>query len=159
LEAIRTGFYIFPFFQTHLSLFSHYDLQLMMLGEQHMTADDITRILNFVEFPAGSKVSQYLEAVLNEMTSEELRIFFHYATNEVAIPVGGLDNPRPSASYDPHKITIQYMPGWTDSRIPVSHVCWYRLDFPNYSNQELLAEKLRAALSNHQLSGGYFDIS
>jgi len=158
LQKIREGFFQIPIFEKHLKLFTHFDLTLLMLGEQHLQASDIKNTLVAdSDLPNAAQMIGFFNEVLDRFTVEELRLFLHFITTEVAIPVGGLRNPSTRTYYAVDKITIYPVYGSVDT-FPISHTCWYRLDVPDYPTADMLYDKLIAALKNHQMSAGAFFI-
>jgi hypothetical protein len=77
-------------------------------------------------------------------------IFPHrFVTEQDIIPASGLMNPN---MFCPHrdKITIECMTliSLPPTALPVAHVCFYKLDLPDYDDYETLETKLLLAICN-----------
>lgn len=151
LSAIRKGFYRLEELSTHLRMFTPYDLKLAIFGEQYLSCDGMIAILEFEGFSPAFEVD--FVDVIRELTTEELRLFLHFVTNNVSIPVGGLRNPN--VHYSSRKLKIQKVSGRS---MPVAHTCFFRMDCPQYENKEMIASALKMALYNHRQTAGSFDI-
>jgi hypothetical protein len=154
LLALRKGFLYNDVLSAHLKMFSDYDLQLLLLGNTNLRAADLKAVLDF-DSGLGALIPQWTYEVLDEMDEEYLRLFLHFATTEVCIPVGGLNNPG-SQHYNADKITITK--SYELGIVPISHTCFYQIEFSLYESKEELKEKLMMALTNHKYTAGSFDI-
>ena len=153
LKAIRDGLLSVISIEKQLNLFTHFDLELLMLGEQRITPADIISSLVFEGCPIG--LEDNLKTVINRFVTEELRLFLHFITNEVSIPVGGLCNPSQSLGYPSDKITVIPI---DSSMYPVAHTCWYRIDIPVIGAEEMY-QRFIETLANHKHSAGAFLIA
>jgi hypothetical protein len=78
-------------------------------------------------------------------------------TTTSAPRTGGLFGDRHGDTSDNEEdcdgmITIKYVP-WNNTRFPLAHTCFDRLDLPEYDNEAMLLSKLMWCLDNLEMSG------
>ena len=150
LESLKKGFFsIKPLVEifTPLELYPS-DLQLLLQGEGNfISSSSIKDVLYFRGFPNQSSTPNHLLQLLDQFSQEQLKKFLLFTTEQSKIPFGGLKNPNIYSPYPKDKITITHSNNI--ERYPVSHVCFYQLELPDYQNYETLTTKLLESI--HQI--------
>jgi len=140
LEALRAGFCtVFP--MDKLGSFSPAEVQTMLCGDQSpvFTKEDV---LKFTEPKLGyNKESPGFLRFVNVLVglnSEERKAFLQFTTGCSSLPPGGLANLHP-------RLTIVRKVDAGDGSFPSVNTCVHYLKLPDYSNEEVLKERLMAA--------------
>ena len=89
----------------------------------------------------GERLKEWIIAELVEMDAAECAQFVQFVTSSPALPIGGLSELRPCISLDSHP-TIRI-----ETACPQAITCRKRLLLPPYKSREMLAERLRMAMS------------
>ncbi len=78
---------------------------VLLSGSTFLSPQMVCDVLKFDGFAPTSTVPQFLISCLEAMTTDELRLFMFFVTEQPTIPFGGLRNPRNHAPVD--KITVK----------------------------------------------------
>lgn len=141
-ESIRRGFKVYSAITRFLQLFTPFDLQVMLTGERHIVASDITAHLQFA--PQFAKHSEEkLKRYLSSISAEDLRAFLHFVTGHVSIPVGGLG-------------VIKVNRKLRSQGLPHAATCFSTISLHSYETYEELASAMDEVIANHKGTGGAF---
>jgi len=146
LEAIKKGFEYIPNLSTQMKLFNHTDLCCLLSGTDLLTFEMISEYLEFRNFSSDSKTKEWLLSVLKRMTEIELKQFLLFVTETHSIPISGLQNKNETSPYPRNKIIVKQW-NMNSTSLPVSHVCFYCIDLPDYASEQELEKKLKLAIS------------
>ncbi|CAG2116677.1 unnamed protein product [Medioppia subpectinata] len=140
MDAFRDGLnQVFPI--DRLSSFTPEEVRLMLCGEQspNWTREDI---IKFTEPKLGytreSPGFLRFVNVLVAMKGDERKSFLQFATGCSSLPPGGLANLHP-------RLTIVRKVDASEHSYPSVNTCAHYLKLPDYSNEEIMREKLLAA--------------
>ncbi|XP_066922502.1 E3 ubiquitin-protein ligase HECTD1-like [Clytia hemisphaerica] len=140
LEAFRSGFNrVFPMERLHA--FKPNEVRLMLCGEQapQWTYEEL---MMYTEPKYGyhkdSPGFLRLINVLVAMDGQERKEFLQFATGCSSLPPGGISNLLP-------RLTVVKKESEGDGSYPSVNTCVHYLKLPEYSSEEILKEKLRAA--------------
>ncbi|XP_074662874.1 E3 ubiquitin-protein ligase HECTD1-like [Tubulanus polymorphus] len=140
MDSFKAGFdLVFPL--EKLYSFSPSELQVKLCGDQapSWTRDDI---LNYTEPKLGytkeSAGFQRFVNVLVNMSGDERKAFLQFTTGCSSLPPGGLANLHP-------RLTIVRKVDGKDGSYPSVNTCVHYLKLPEYSNEEIMRNRLLAA--------------
>lgn len=140
MEAFRNGFNR-VFSMSKLKAFTPAEVRLMLCGDQNpqWTREDL---LNYTEPKLGyTKESPGFLRFVNvllKMDAEERKSFLQFTTGCSSLPPGGLSNLFP-------RLTIVRKVDAGEGSYPSVNTCVHYLKLPEYSNEEILRERLIAA--------------
>ena len=156
LRSLREGFTHFVDLTLQLAALSCDDMLRMVQGKLQISPEELVSCFIWPDasaqaaakanFPAGSRVHEYLRTLLLDLDEESRFKFLQWATALRALPPGGLQMDD--------CITLNYI-NVDESYLPVAHTCTRVLDLPDYSSSEALKEKLEMAL---QHAGGFYEL-
>jgi hypothetical protein len=87
LAAFSQGFFSLPEVGVHWSRLHGQDLQLLLTGESELSADALLSCVQFVGFPASSPLPTLVRALLQSMSSIQLRRLLLLLTQLDSLPV------------------------------------------------------------------------
>ena len=155
LRSLRAGFTEYVDLTLQLAALSCDDMLRMVQGRLTISPDELVSCVTWPDasaqaaadarFPAGSRVHEYLRALLLDLDETRCFRFLQWATALRALPPGGLQD-------DDYRISLRHV-NYDESYLPVAHTCTRVLDMPDYSSCEALKEKLEVALQN--ADGGF----
>jgi len=144
VDAFLNGFYdCIP--RKLISIFDHGEIELLISGLPTVDIDDMRANTDYTNYNENSMVIQWFWEVLEEFNNQEKAEFLQFVTGSSKVPVEGfcaLQGMRGPQKFNIHKVF-----GDDVNRLPVSHTCFNQLDLPEYSNKELLKERLLYAIS------------
>jgi len=148
LEAIRRGLAtIVP--QRMLVLFTWEELELMVCGPPKV---DLALLREMTVYVGCSESDQHIQAfwkVLNSFPEETRSLYLRFVWGRSRLPTS-----KASWGDAPHKISsFELLPRQlgsvdTDALLPRSHTCYFSLDLPRYSSEDVLRKKLLFAIEN-----------
>ena len=151
LRSLREGFTEYVDLTLQLAALSCNDMLLMVQGRLQISPDELASCFTWPDdsaqaaaeanFPAGSRVPEYLRSLILDLDEASRFRFLQWATALRALPSGGLKE-------DSDRITLRYMHDGDDAYLPVAHTCTHELDLPDYSSYEALKEKLDVAIQH-----------
>ena len=106
----------------------------------------IKPLLLFKDFPENSSTPNDLLKLLDKISSDDLKRFLIFSTEQPNIPITGFQNPNIQSAYPRDKLIILRFD--KSEKLPESHVCYYRIDLPDYNNYEILEKKILQAIQN-----------
>ncbi|KAG2378289.1 hypothetical protein C9374_008432 [Naegleria lovaniensis] len=152
LKALKKGFdSIVELQQSQLIIFSWKELMLLCCGSDYIDSQAIISLLKFKGFSSNSTTPNHLIEVISEFSTVELRQFIEFVTGLCGFSYSWTQQ---GSSTQTRRITIQKVSSSRES-LPVSHVCSFTLDMPDYDDKELLKMKLLQAIdfSSNSLTG------
>jgi hypothetical protein len=152
LTALREGFRCIPELIPFLNQMNEIDLAVLFHEKQYIDVQILISCLNYYG-EVTNELKQNFESVLKSLSQEELKKVLYFVTGQVGLFKCGSNTPimNPNrneiAQFPRDKITILFSDQWDVQRYPVAHVCFYRLDMPLYSTQDIMKNKLLAAIN------------
>lgn len=136
LLAMREGFHsLGEDVNRHLRILPWRDVKLLVSGMERIEPSMVLKRLQFEGFSPQSSTPEFLRMVINDMSSETLRLFLKFVTAQESLPVATAPKP----------IKVVMVAG-DDNRLPASHACFLTLDLPDYSSTEALRRRLMEAI-------------
>ena len=139
LAAIRSGLsQIVPL--EALVLFSAVELERLVVGPSAGKDWSVADLRAGAEIRGRHQSIDDLFEVLGELTPDEKALFTRFAWGRSRLP----------ADCRGVKLIVEstHSTGDPDSRLPVSHTCFFQVDLPQYTSKEKLREKLLYAIYN-----------
>jgi len=146
LKAIKRGFETISDMKSQLALFSWKELMLLCCGADYIDPGTVISLLKFRGFSIESSTPTHLTSIIENFNNIQLRKFVEFATGQCGL------------NYAPSKepfITIQKVNSSMDA-LPVSHVCSFTIDIPDYNDRQLFESKLLQAFEYYQSSGFHY---
>lgn len=142
LDALKKGFRAISELNTQLNVFSYSELMLLCYGQDYIDAESILKLIVIEDFRPHSPTPVYLAQLLREFSPIQLRKFLEFVTGQCGLRPG-----------EKRKIVVRCV--FVDSihALPVSHVCGWQMDLPDYGDKDLLRRKLLMAFDYMQGSG------
>jgi hypothetical protein len=129
---------------------------------KELSADELLERIKFTGYSRRSQTPLYFKNILRNFTDVLRLRFVSFVTASTALPrrtttsasrTGGLHGDASDNEEDcDGMITIKYVP-WNNTRFPLAHTCFDRLDLPEYDNEAMLLSKLMWCLDNLEMSG------
>jgi len=140
IRAIKKGLHaIVP--ANMLSLFSGYDLELMVCGNPMVDLKVLRKHTQYRHISAGSTLIKNLWKCLESFNMEERQLFLRFVWGRSRLPVSEGDWTQ--------EFTVLALNAG-DDKLPISHTCFFSLDLPMYSSYEVMRKKLLFAIFNCQ---------
>jgi len=138
IRAIKKGLNIIV--QPHmLSLFSAYDLELMVCGDPEINIEVLRKHTLYRGVSASSPLVKNLWKCLESFNTEERQMFLRFVWGRSRLPVADSDWTQ--------QFTIHILRAG-DDKLPIAHTCFFSLELPNYSTYEVLRKKILFAIFN-----------
>lgn len=135
-----------------LPLFTWQELEMMVCGSKEVNIDYLkanTRFRSPVR--KDSAHVKMLWRVLNDFTTTERQMFLRFVWGQSRLPYNSADFTQKfeiMATAGSHsRAQTQKM---VDMELPTSHTCFFSLELPKYSTEQIMAEKLRYAIQHCQ---------
>jgi hypothetical protein len=125
-----------------LTIFSGEELRDIICGNPEVDVDLLKRVVEYEGYEESDSVIQFFWETLREFTNSERKTFlqFVWARNRL---------PMKESDFDaPFKIQRDSSGKNKDQALPSASTCFFSLLLPEYSNKELLKEKLLFAINN-----------
>ena len=140
LEAIRSGFWqalmdLSPEAAPFLRLLSPMDWSVLLCGEDNLKPADVVAVLEFNGYSPRSLIPKWLPQTILQFSPDNLRRFLIFCTGAPSLP------PKSSSSIT---IVVQY--NRASEALPIAHTCFYKLDLPDYPDQDMFVSKLMKAI-------------
>lgn len=138
IERLTFGFRAVPLLDAHLDLLGVSGIASLLFdsASRVLCAREIVASLEWVDWPAASRVPAQLERLLATLDQPGLRRFLRLATAQTVWPTGGFNPP----------ISIQRCP--PSASLPVGSTCFHIVRVPDYATEAELKGKVRIALEN-----------
>ena len=160
IEAIQRGLAaIVP--QKLLLLFTWQELEMMVCGHCHTDIELLKAKTVYVECSESEPHIRYFWNVLNSFTEEQRSDYIKFVWGRARLPM------RSEPWEQPHKITPFTPPTPApgkppiklDECLPFAHTCYFTIDLPRYSSEDILRKKLLFAIENcPEIDGDQTDI-
>ncbi|CAM9241523.1 unnamed protein product [Heterosigma akashiwo] len=138
LAAVRRGLAtIAPL--SVLQLFTWQQFEVLVAGESDVDLEYLRAHTRYKGYPAGSEVVQRFWAAMAGFTSAERSQFIRFVWGRSRLPNKG----RPW----PQEFTIERMGGARDATLPVTHTCFFSIELPAYSSEEIMRKRLLTAIN------------
>jgi len=122
-----------------LSLFSWFDLEMMVCGNPEIDIELLRKHTHFRGFSGSSPLAKNLWKCLESFSTEERQMFLRFVWGRSRLPISENDWTQ--------EFTVHLLKA-SDSSLPISHTCFFSLELPNYSTYDVLRQKLLYACQN-----------
>ncbi|KAL4641964.1 putative E3 ubiquitin-protein ligase HERC1 isoform X1 [Arapaima gigas] len=122
-----------------LSLLTAKQLEQMVCGMPEISVDVLKKVVRYREVDEQHQLVQWFWQTLEEFSNEERVLFMRFVSGRSRLPANTADI---SQRFQIMKVDRPY-----DS-LPTSQTCFFQLRLPPYSNQSVMAERLRYAINN-----------
>ncbi|XP_036391158.1 probable E3 ubiquitin-protein ligase HERC1 isoform X2 [Megalops cyprinoides] len=122
-----------------LSLLTARQLEQMVCGMPEISVDVLKKVVRYREVDEQHQLVQWFWQTLEEFSNEERVLFMRFVSGRSRLPANTADI---SQRFQIMKVDRPY-----DS-LPTSQTCFFQLRLPPYSNQAVMAERLRYAINN-----------
>jgi len=122
-----------------LSLFSAYDLELMVCGDPEISLELLRKHTIYRGCSNSSPLIKNLWKCLESFNTEERQMFLRFVWGRSRLPVSESDWNQ--------QFTIHTLKAG-DDKLPVAHTCFFSLELPQYSNYDTLRKKIQFAIFN-----------
>lgn len=149
VEAIRRGLAtIVP--QRMLMLFSWEELELMVCGEPHIDLELLREMTVYSDCAETDRHIQLFWKVLEGFTDEQRSAYLKFVWGRSRLPLRRQDweQAHKLAAFHPPKPSPGNTPAPLDEYLPFGHTCYFTLDVPRYSSEEIMRSKLLFAIEN-----------
>jgi hypothetical protein len=138
VERLTFGFRAVPLLDAHLDLLGVEGISSLLFdsASRVLCARTIVASLEWVDWPAASRVPAQLGRLLESFDQHSLRRFLRLATAQTVWPTGGFTPP----------ISIQRSP--PSASLPVGSTCFHIVRVPDYASEAELTAKMRTALDH-----------
>jgi len=138
IRAIKKGLHILV--PPHmLSLFSAYDLELMVCGDPEINVEVLRKHTIYRGVSSSSPLIKNLWKCLESFNTEERQMFLRFVWGRSRLPVSESDWSQ--------QFTVHILRAG-DDKLPIAHTCFFSLELPNYSSYEILRKKIIFAIFN-----------
>jgi len=137
VQALRDGLALIVPIEL-LQLWTWRELERMVCGEQRFDVAVLQSHTIYTNCQSGDATVQMFWSALEGFSSEERAQFLRFVWGRTRLPLGR----------DWEQKFQLAMVGPGDDRLPMSHTCFFQLDLPRYSSEEILAERLRLAMNS-----------
>ena len=93
-------------------------------------------------YEPSSEIIKGFWRVLSEFSPKERSLFLRFVWGRSKLPAG--------KEFKRFQITYKAVSGPADQYLPVSHTCFFTLDLPEYTSEEVTREKLVYAITHCQ---------
>ncbi len=127
------------------SIFSARQLMDFYCGNSDIDVDLLQKIVEYEGYNKTDPVIKYFWEVLREMTSDERKLFLQFVWARTRLPL------KESDFEDPFKILKDSKSAATGNAVtalPSASTCFFSLTLPQYSDKEVLRQKLLFAINN-----------
>ncbi|MGH0120210.1 UNVERIFIED_CONTAM: hypothetical protein FKN15_006371 [Acipenser sinensis] len=122
-----------------LSLLTAKQLEQMVCGMPEISVEVLKKVVRYREVDEQHQLVQWFWQTLEEFSNEERVLFMRFVSGRSRLPANTADI---SQRFQIMKVDRPY-----DS-LPTSQTCFFQLRLPPYSNQAVMAERLRYAINN-----------
>jgi len=122
-----------------LSLFSPYDLELMVCGDPEINIELLRKHTVYRGVSPSSPLIKNLWKCLESFNTEERQMFLRFVWGRSRLPVAESDWNQ--------QFTVHALRAG-DDKLPIAHTCFFSLELPNYSSYEILRKKIVFAIFN-----------
>jgi len=145
----------------HVRLFSAYELQKIISGDDAVKGIDVQSLMNVVRYSGGyhptQSIMMWFWQVVAEMTPEQQRLFLKFMTSCSRQPLLGFGSMNPPPCIQQIRLLEDARgrdvaegaaAGNGHVRLPSSSTCMNLLKLPKYTSKEMLRDKLLYAIES-----------
>lgn len=136
-----------------LALFTGAELETMVCGTPEVDVDLLQRCTEYSGCNSTDTHVEWFWNVLRGFTQEERSAFLRFVWGRARLPASDKEFPQlfklQSFSMPSSSSSTRRRRG-IDDFLPVSHTCFFSLELPAYTSEDVLREKLRYAIYNCQ---------
>lgn len=125
-----------------LTILTGEELRDIICGNPDIDVDLLKRVVEYEGFEATDSVVEYFWETLREFTNGERKKFLQFVWARNRLPM------KESDFEAPFKIQRDSSEQNKDKALPSASTCFFSLSLPQYSNKEILKEKLLFAINN-----------
>lgn len=125
-----------------LTILTGEELRDIICGNPDIDVDLLKRVVEYEGFEATDSVVEYFWETLREFTNDERKKFLQFVWARNRLPM------KESDFEAPFKIQRDSSEQNKDKALPSASTCFFSLSLPQYSNKEILKEKLLFAINN-----------
>jgi E3 ubiquitin-protein ligase HERC2 len=122
-----------------LSLFSWYDLQVMVCGNPFIDLEVLKKHTKYEGLSQSAPVVKYFWSTLESFNMEERQLFLRFVWGRNRLP-----NSERGWNQE---FTVNGLMT-SDEMLPIAHTCFFSLDLPQYSSFEICRSKIHYAIYN-----------
>ena len=133
---------------------TEHELQLLVCGEADVDLATLRKHTSYGEgIGPNHRHVRFLWQVLEAFTPEQRRLFLKFIWGRNRLPLTEDDWVRLPASGNSMKIH-PYHTSSPDAHLPVTHTCFFSMEWPSYSSRQIAHSKLLYAILNCQAIDG-----
>lgn len=160
IEAIQRGLAaIVP--QKLLLLFTWQELEMMVCGHCQTDIGLLKAKTVYVDCAESEPHIRYFWNVLNSFTEEQRSDYIKFVWGRARLPMQSeaWEQPHKITPFTPPAAVAGKPPTKLDDCLPYAHTCYFTIDLPRYSTEEILRNKLLFAIENcPEIDGDQTDI-
>ena len=128
-----------------LSLFTGAELETMVCGSPDIDVDLLASVTEYSSCSSNDNHVRNFWQVMREFNQEERSMFLRFTWGRTRLPLN-------AAAFSQRFKLQAFNKSPPDQYFPVAHTCFFSLELPQYSNKEILRDKLRYAIYNCTVS-------
>jgi E3 ubiquitin-protein ligase HERC2 len=121
-----------------MSMLNWEEVEVRSAGEKIVDIAVLKSITEYHSCSASDKIIEMFWKVMESFTEEEKQKYLKFVWGRQRLPS--------DCSQLRNKHTIQFESDRGDASLPVSHTCFFTIDLPNYSTEEIMKKKLKIAM-------------
>jgi len=140
MDWIKQGVhYVVP--KNILGLLSWEEIEIRASGEKNIDVEKLKKITDYCNGDGDSKYIQRFWRVLENMSDELKQAYLKFVWGRQRLPVD-----MTNLDYR-HSIYLLSDTGDGDKSLPESHTCFFQLDLPCYSTDEICEQRITTAIT------------
>jgi hypothetical protein len=137
LKSIKQGIsLILP--EGILNFMSWQDLDLRATGAKTIDVEALKKVTTYDSCDVDHKVVKFFWQTFEGMTNDERSQYLKFVWGRSRLPMN-IDSIS-------RKHCIEFFKGRSKDSLPISHTCFFRVDFPDYSTIEIFKQRLLYAI-------------
>jgi len=142
LEHLRTGLSTVMALDT-MALWTWQQLEERVCGISEIDVELLAKYARYEGILPDAPEVSFLWETLRDMSQKDLRLFLHFVWGRSRLPPDG--SPKWAEGF---KIVSQTTVGDPNNSLPTAHTCFFQLDLPAYSSQEICKQRILFAIHN-----------
>ncbi|EGR31879.1 ubiquitin- hect domain protein, putative [Ichthyophthirius multifiliis] len=135
-QCFVQGFYdVIPLQYIKSENLNEEEFGLILNGNQILEVQQIQNIVSYYKYNEDNSIIRWLFEILEEFEQDKRKLFLYFVTGAFSI----CQNTKIYICQDDNT-----------NNLPVSHICSFSLDLPQYDNKEILREKLNQSLEQQK---------
>ena len=136
-EAIRRGInFIVPSY--FLKLLSWRELEFKVCGRKEIEAEALKAITTYSGGDASCATAKFFWKMFEELTYDERALYLRFVWGRSRLPLPGEETEN--------KHQISFIDSEGDKKLPIAHTCFFEIEVPRYSTQEIMKDKMLYAI-------------